>query len=486
MGLFYGRHETSRRQGESLKRMHLSDQTGTPGPPCTRDSRHAHLLVPPRTPGHSRPLVRRVLASAALSILTTCALLLSRPFSGTYALPAGFQEYYILGNETQVLQMMADISPDPVGSSMASVITIVATSDGQIVYYDHWEDGYEPNILSPVQTSTEVFGDGVPAGDILNAGDIVTLNSDGGISAPAINRRVPVPRGTAWRYDSSDRLVSIGGSIDVVHALWPEVGTYMGGVWEVYPVGAWATGYSYVVPVGVDLYDVPSPAYFPDFQYVWLEIQALEDNTTVHINNGSESVSIRLERGQSYSSGGYIDGLSAGVPSIPVNAGTTLLANKPIQGGLVTGRSLWQTRFFTLVPDTDWGTEYVAPVPRTGPVPAEVYLFNPDTSSRVVTAYDLGAPTGTTFPLGGATPLAYRHPSAAGRYVPAFSALRLHANGPLWAVASASTNFDDYDWGFSFVPTRYAGRDYYVSWAPQRFAGVGHSFGRQHRVQRGL
>jgi uncharacterized repeat protein (TIGR01451 family) len=413
-----------------------------------------------------RPLALRVLASAALSIVTTCALLLSRPFSGTYALPAGFQEYYILGNETQVLQMMSDISPDPVGSSMASIITIVATSDGQIVYYDHWEDGYEPNILSPVQASTQVFGDGVPASDILNAGDIVTLNSDGGSGAPAINRRVPVPRGTALRYDSSDRLVSIGGSIDVVHALWPEVGTYMGGVWEVYPVGAWATGYSYVVPVGVDLYDVPSPAYFPDFQYVWLEIQALEDNTTVHINNGLEDVSIRLERGQSYSSGGYIDGLSTGVPSIPVNAGTTLLANKPIQGGLVTGRSNYQTRFFTLVPDTDWGTEYVAPIPRTDPLPAEVYLFNPDTSSRVVTAYDLGAPTGTTFVLAGATPLAYQHPSAVGRYVPAFSALRLRANGPLWAVASASTNFDDYDWGFSFVPTRFAGRDYYVSWAP--------------------
>ena len=174
-----------------------------------------------------------------------------------------------------------------------------------------------------------------------------------------------------------------------------------------------------------------------------------------------------LDRGQTYSSMGLRDDVKTNVPEITVRAGTTLLANKPIQGGLVTGRQRNQSRFYTLVPDADWSTEYVAPIPRTNDREAEVYLYNPDSASTTVTALDaLTPPNGTTFVLDGRTPQAYRHPTAVNRYVPAFSALRLHSSGPLWAVASADAGRAGYDWGFSFVPTRFAGREYYVSWAP--------------------
>jgi len=391
-----------------------------------------------------------------------------------YALPAGFQEYYILGNETQVFRMFQTIQANEGGSIgnpyMASVVTIVATADHQVVYYDHWEDGYEPDILNPVQASTEVYGDGNPANggtgdDVLRTGDIISLNSDGGTG---VHQYVPVaPRGTELRYDSSDRLVSLGGPIDIVHSLWPSDSTWIGGAWEVYPTGAWPTGCSYIVPIGTDLYDGPS-GYFADFKYVWLEIQALDDNTTVYIDNGSEAVSVRLERGQTYSSMGYLDSITATIPAITINGGTTILANKPLQVGLVTGGDgTFQTRFYTLVPDTAWSTEYVAPIPRTtANEKAEVYLFNPDDKDHVVTAYDTAAPTGTSFILTATTSLAYHHPTAAGHYVPAFSALRLRSDGPLWAIASADTTSTNYDWGFAFVPTRFATRDYYISWAP--------------------
>jgi uncharacterized repeat protein (TIGR01451 family) len=410
-----------------------------------------------------RQTLQKILFCMILAGLILLSLL-GRPPAPVYALPAGYQEYYVLGNETQVLEMFRVIQNRPDLASMSSVITIVATADHQIVYYDHWEDGYEPDILAPIQATTQVYGEAGSIVDTLSAGDIISLNSDG--SGEGLNDFVSVPRGTDLRYDGSDRLLSIGGPIDVVHSLWSEEDIFVGGAWEVYPTGAWATGYSYIVPIGEDLYQ-QSSAYFPDLQHVWLEIQAIEDNTTVHIDNGNEAISIRLDRGQTYSSMGFLDGSTANVPEITVLAGTTLLANKPIQGGLGTGRRSNQTRFYTLVPDADWGTEYVAPIPRTNDRAAEVYLYNPDVSSSTVTAHDaLTPPDGTTFTLEGRTPRAYRHPSAVGRYVPAFSALRLYSSGPLWAVASADAGQAGYDWGFSFVPTRFAGREYYVSWAP--------------------
>ena len=379
------------------------------------------------------------------------------------AVPAGFQEYLILGNETQVLEMFRVIQGNPgLAGRMASVITVVATTDYQVVYYDHWEDGYEPDLLNPVQASTEIYGDSGSAAGMLRAGDVITLNSDGGTG---IHATVPVPRGQAFRYDGGDRLLSIGGPIDIVHSLWPAQDIRVGGAWEIYPVGAWATGYSYIVPVGQDLYDA-SQDYMGDFQHVYLQIQALADNTTVHINNGREDISVRLDLGQTYSSMGYRDGSQEGIPSISILAGTTLLSNQPIQGGLVTGQTVNQSRFFSLVPDADWGTQYVAPIPRTNERPAEVYLYNPDTSYTTITAYDRDRAEGQTFVLPGETTQAYRHPDAVGAAIPAFSAVRLTSLDPIWAVASADAGQQSYDWGFSFLPTRFAGREVYVSWAP--------------------
>lgn len=401
-----------------------------------------------------------------LLFLATILALVALDFGSAlpaHAVPAGFQEYLILGNETQILEMFRAIQNNPkLPGQMASVITVVATTDYQMVYYDHWEDGYEPDIQNPVQASTEIYGtSGSPSG-MLKAGDIITLNSDGG---EGIRDFVPVPRGRALRYDGADRLLSIGGPIDIVHSLWPAADVRIGGAWEIYPVGAWATGYSYIVPVGEDLYDA-SIEYMADFQRVYLQIQALEDNTTVQIDNGQQAISIRLDLGQTYSNMGYRDSSQDGIPSIPIYAGTTLLSNKPIQGGLVTGRTTNQSRLFSLVPDADWSTEYVAPIPRTNDNQAEVYLYNPGTGSTAITAYDRDRPQGTTFALPAEATLAYRQPAAVGRPISPFSALRLRSSDPIWAVASADAGEQDYDWGFSLVPTRFAGREYYVSWAP--------------------
>ena len=74
------------------------------------------------------------------------------------AQPTGYQEYYVLGYEEHVWQAFNEINDGgPVTGSICSIVSLVATADHQIVYYDHWEDGYEADVLHPIQDSTEVY-----------------------------------------------------------------------------------------------------------------------------------------------------------------------------------------------------------------------------------------------------------------------------------------------------------------------------------------
>ena len=53
-----------------------------------------------------------------------------------------------------------DTIPIITSNQMRAVVTVVATADNQVFYYDHWEDGYEADIFNPTQSSTEIYGDG--------------------------------------------------------------------------------------------------------------------------------------------------------------------------------------------------------------------------------------------------------------------------------------------------------------------------------------
>ena len=47
-----------------------------------------------------------------------------------------------------------------VTTPIINYISIAVVADDTLIYYDHWEDGYEPNLSFPIQSSTEVWGDG--------------------------------------------------------------------------------------------------------------------------------------------------------------------------------------------------------------------------------------------------------------------------------------------------------------------------------------
>ena len=560
------------------------------------------------------------------------------------ALPSGYQEYFVLGSEEHAWRMFDSIrvqegSPTPIGSEIASTVTLVATADDQLIYYDHWEDGYEADLLNPIQSTTEVYGDGNTANggsgsDVLHAGDVLSLASNrlpaphdyssgagstkwawyGNLTSalPPLTSSVPItafvagdytnistsndtryrtpasanfhavrfqmtitetvsgierltlshegygeggspiglwvwnhatsayeqlaqgsgtadftltgqittsignyvngsgsltflvgdadatpgqrqrtdyvrvqvittdktwavpanPRGSFLRYDGGDRVLTSGGPVDLAHAVWPYGESYIGGAWEVYSLQAYETAYSYHVPIGSDLYTYGGgdAGYFPDFKYAWLQVGALYGNTTVTIDNGSTTTSFTLDKGQTYSSMGYID--SASAPAITINAGTTIRSDQPTQVGIVTGGSgTFRTDFTNILPDLVWGTEYVAPVPRGngagGDQPAEIYVFNPNDYPISVTAYDISGTATFTIPANViSSTVALVHPDALGRYVPLNSAVRLTSDDVFETTIFAGTGDTAYDWTFSPIPATYLADDYYISWAP--------------------
>ncbi len=399
------------------------------------------------------------------------------------AQPAGYQEYYVLGYEAHIRHAFMEIndSADPAeltDGKICSTVSLVATADYQIIYYDHWEDGYEADLINPIQSTTLIFGDGNPAnggsgGDILRAGDAINLLSTQDITGTlAVNGYVPVvpSRNPAdIRYDGGDRLFSIGGPVNLTHAMWPLYNSWIGGSWEVPSRQTYKDTYVYSIPVGEDLYTWGggSTGTFGDFRNVYVQVLSYEDNTTLSLNNGSQVVNVVLDRGQTYYSPGAIN--STLVAGLTINAGTVIRSNKPVQVGLITGSvSSFQSRFFTILPDRLLGAEYIVPVPSGDSAhPAEVYLFNPNDFEITVYAHDQFSQT--TFAIGSSAYItsAVAYSAVRGGDIPPDTAVRLFSPdgvfGVLVCADSAQTN---YDWGFTAVPAKYLAREYYVPWAP--------------------
>ena len=106
--------------------------------------------------------------------------------------PAPIQTFFVPLPELQVQNSLKGVDTnDQIGDVMRSIISIAATGDNTIIYYDHWEDGYEADLANPVQATTEIWGDnnagnGIPPGfgtDVINAGDVISLDNTSIVTA---------------------------------------------------------------------------------------------------------------------------------------------------------------------------------------------------------------------------------------------------------------------------------------------------------------
>ena len=113
---------------------------------------------------------RRLAVPLALSLLVGAWVLPASPAAGAdlagVIVPTGRQDYFVLGHEQHVWNMMQRVRSGEGGpafqNGMNSVVSAVASADGQVVTYDHWEDagGFEADPWNPVQATTLVLGDG--------------------------------------------------------------------------------------------------------------------------------------------------------------------------------------------------------------------------------------------------------------------------------------------------------------------------------------
>jgi hypothetical protein len=114
-------------------------------------------------------------------IVVTLFILSANPFA-LAAIPAGYSEYYIPGDEDQLWAIFEDLDNDPdldEADGIHCVIAVTAYTDATTIYYDHWEVGgynFDPGTPS---TADETY--------TLNKGEMQRFESS----------NIPIPRGTS-------------------------------------------------------------------------------------------------------------------------------------------------------------------------------------------------------------------------------------------------------------------------------------------------
>lgn len=340
--------------------------------------------------------------------------------------------------------------PPPLfGVDIVFIISIAIDRAGSIIYYDHWEDGLEPNLTRPIQPSTEVWGDNNPANGLppgfstdllatsaINRDDVITLRN----TVQSANRPPD-----DFKFDGGDRLTSVGGAIAVTLTFWtasPGPGTLYTDAWELYPTNRWGTDYR--IPIGENLAGT-GPNQRPGFEVVGLNVQAVQDNTTVKLDlnaDGSFEETVTLNQGQQLTRLGS----EIGIGPQSVLVGAEVQASAPVQVHLITAnpQSRYEMRGYTMVPANQWTHDYLAPRSSDG----DFWLYNPNESElelKVETA--LTASTTITIPA-----------RSTVKYPPvglskATGIRFISTDERRFSALAALDESDLQDWGYSLLPT---------------------------------
>ena len=165
------------------------------------------------------------------------------------------QEWFVPQPEAQLREDYLVVAPR-VSAIADTVITVSVPIAATMVVVDHWEDGYEVNLKSPVQSSSEIWGDGnnangKPPGFVndpasFSPGTVVTMRNN-----------VSLPRNASTLlYDGRDRLGATYGIVMTRAAWFTDPGPLLANSIEVRAVNDW--GNTFVLPVGEDvIYPAP-------------------------------------------------------------------------------------------------------------------------------------------------------------------------------------------------------------------------------------
>ena len=385
---------------------------------------------------------KTVWVTSALALVLSASLASAAHILQTFFIP-------LPEDDVEVSLKIIDSFGPNIGTEMQSIIGIAVGSDNTVIYYDHWEDGYEADLTSPTQLSTQIWGDGDPSNgyppgfpdDVLMAGSVIELSAV-----------IDVTRNSVTiEYDGRDKLASTY-PIAVTRAMYPvEPGEVIAEAVGVRDIGT--HGMLYRVPVGEG---TGVGAHTNEmFSSSGLYIMGDYDNTRVEIDADGDGIfetTVYLDQGEPYT-------VNSGV-----KAGGTVRGNQPFQCTLVTGDigSNYETRWFDLWPENQWDNDYFTPVcSRSATYTADVYLFNPNNTAITVTV--VTATSTSSIPIAANT-------TGAPFRMPVNSGARLFtADGQPFigvSIFDTSGTCQAYDWGISLVPKKMMTTAGLVGWGP--------------------
>ncbi len=397
---------------------------------------------------HVKKLIKQV-----TKILVILLFVFSASYSNTVLAGASIvQTFYVPITEEQIRTWEDGIYGGTIGDDVNTVISITATFNDSVIYYDQWEDGYEDDISNPVQSTTLVWGDrnaanGAPPGcsadacDVVSAGTVIALQN----AMPAN----PRDQGNIF-FDAGDKFASTGQLV-VTRAGWAtNPGTVFAGAAEVFDIRKWST--SYESPIGTNS---PVGVVGSMFTYTAFSIQAKDDNTVVQVDsnaNGTVDITRTLKQGES-------------MMVTNISQGATVNASAPIQVDLMTGQSGSNVigRWFSLIHKDEWSNSYYSSVRTTSAQINSVILYNPDPAATITVNIDLATGPATPINIGPRQVARFNLPNTdTGAH---FYTSGAHFFGVLIGDYNSSTG-STYEWGAMLVPEQDLTPSVIVGWAP--------------------
>jgi hypothetical protein len=286
-------------------------------------------------------------------------------FAKTYYLP--FPEKYLYtalrkatnsaGSLSNVVRNVVSISTSPYPNT--------------IITYDHWEDGYETNIATPIQSTTRIWGDGILTNGIAPGYSSDIIPSGGSFVVDDLflyNTRDSLN----IQYDGMDKIYTTADiNLSKVTGDQSQFGLQCVKT-DVYDNTRF--GKLFIVGLGEDIASASVPA----FNYTAIFVRANQNNTTVSIDadgdGNIDSIKVLNEGGVWFYQGNPDSTNKVG----DIKVGAVVTADKEIGLDAFFGDiSNFGSRNINILPGQFYGSTYYSPVPTTRTVaPASVYFFN--------------------------------------------------------------------------------------------------------------
>ncbi|RWX47443.1 hypothetical protein H206_01535 [Candidatus Electrothrix aarhusensis] len=422
------------------------------------------------------------------------------------SLMGGYSEFYVPGGTDLIHEALDTLNDSIDDTTMRVVISVITSTPGTTIFYDHWEDGYDFNPDDPYNTSDEY-----------------QVVSNGGSPVIFEGENVPLkPRGATVKYDFGDRIYITGGPATVNVNFWEEqTKTIYANSWELFPVKPFQTEYTipgtllrendgnprmidvngdglddvtaYATGVDVDgdgNVDIPVTDY-DDFEHVFGFIQATEDGTAVtatdSLGNLMELVTFDSVTGEPVSAGTnpvlnrgetvLIGQVFDGVTAIGTDNGSLfaeIKGSKPIQVVTVIGNddSNYESRGITITPSVLWDNEYYMPVgyDSSGSGAQATVYFNNQNPFDITINYESKTDSGSfVVPANSIRNFEHLKDGIANNtpYLTDSAYRFISAGGVKYGMfAAIDTESQVRDWGMNLVPGYILRNEYFLGWAP--------------------